>query len=401
MTAPAGLSAFLMLAEESTYGTYAAVTRTYDLLPGESIKNKVQRIESKALRAGRRYLTSQQWVAGEISVAGDIPLEYNAVGFGVFWKHILGAVSSSNAGTAYTHTFTPGDLTGKSLSVQVARIDTSATYRPFSYTGAKITAAELSCKVGEVAQLKLTVDAQNESTAQTLGKPYFANGSRTTADGVTTNLSPTVTSATAAFTQADVNAPITVGSNLPAGTTILTVTNATTVTVSQNATATGSAQALAVGAPAMALTSFVQGALTIGGTSTPVKDVSLKFASAMATNRYLIGPNGALAKEQLENGLKDISGTITPEFTDLTAYNRYINGTEAALVLTFTSGTTIPGSATPYSTTITLNVRFDGDTPNVASADIIAQPLQFKVVAPTQLDSSAVTVAYVTSDTTP
>lgn len=57
------------------------------------------------------------------------------------------------------------------------------------------------------------------------------------ADGVTTNTSTTMTSATAAFKANDVGKTIT-GAGIPAGTTIASRTNATTIVLSQAATAT-------------------------------------------------------------------------------------------------------------------------------------------------------------------
>lgn len=58
-------------------------------------------------------------------------------------------------------------------------------------------------------------------------------------DAATTNASPTLTSASAAFTSADIGVAVT-GAGIPAGATITAVTNATTVTLSANATATAS-----------------------------------------------------------------------------------------------------------------------------------------------------------------
>lgn len=62
---------------------------------------------------------------------------------------------------------------------------------------------------------------------------------RTVADGVTTSNSTTVTSATAAFQASDVSAII-YGGSIPVGTTIASVTNATTVVISQAATVSAS-----------------------------------------------------------------------------------------------------------------------------------------------------------------
>jgi hypothetical protein len=60
-------------------------------------------------------------------------------------------------------------------------------------------------------------------------------GARTVSDAVTVNASTTLTSATAAFTSADVSSGIS-GTNIPANTTISAVLTATSVTLSQAAT---------------------------------------------------------------------------------------------------------------------------------------------------------------------
>lgn len=63
--------------------------------------------------------------------------------------------------------------------------------------------------------------------------------SRSVTDAITTNGSPTLSSATAAFSSADIGASV-AGVNIPVGTTIQSVTNSTTLTMSSNATASTS-----------------------------------------------------------------------------------------------------------------------------------------------------------------
>jgi hypothetical protein len=76
--------------------------------------------------------------------------------------------------------------------------------------------------------------------APNTGQVFYLNNAvaRTPTDGVTTNLSTTVTSATAFFTQSDVGATIT-GTGIPGSTTIASVTNATTAVLSAPASAPG------------------------------------------------------------------------------------------------------------------------------------------------------------------
>lgn len=61
---------------------------------------------------------------------------------------------------------------------------------------------------------------------------------RTVTDGATTSGSPTLTSTSAQFSQADVGATVS-GTGIPANTTLLAVTASNTATMSANATATG------------------------------------------------------------------------------------------------------------------------------------------------------------------
>jgi hypothetical protein len=80
-----------------------------------------------------------------------------------------------------------------------------------------------------------------------VGPPYKAvvdygtRSTRSVADGVTTNASATLTSATAAFTSVDVGNPIT-GPKIQSGTTISAVNSATSIAMSKPATGTASNQ---------------------------------------------------------------------------------------------------------------------------------------------------------------
>lgn len=77
-----------------------------------------------------------------------------------------------------------------------------------------------------------------------LGDVVVSTG-RTVTDGVT-NTTTTVTSATAAFNAADVGRAVT-GTDIPAATTIASVTNATTIVLSQAATGSHSGNTLTIG----------------------------------------------------------------------------------------------------------------------------------------------------------
>lgn len=90
----------------------------------------------------------------------------------------------------------------------------------------------------------------------------------TSADGVTTSGSPVVTSASANFQQSDVGGTIT-GSitGIPAGSTILVVTNTTTATISANATATTASNIFTITRPGpIGYIPMATAAASLGGT---------------------------------------------------------------------------------------------------------------------------------------
>lgn len=79
---------------------------------------------------------------------------------------------------------------------------------------------------------------------------YFYRGTTVT-DGATTAASTTVTSATAAFTAADIGLPIS-GGSIPATAVIIKVTSGTSVVISQAATATAAGVTITIRRPAVA-----------------------------------------------------------------------------------------------------------------------------------------------------
>lgn len=102
------------------------------------------------------------------------------------------------------------------------------------------------------------------------GRGPYGSGTvatRTVADAVTTgtNTSPIITSATAAFVAGDVGKLI-VNPQFPAGTYIVSVTNATTAVMSANAAAAGTAESLTIGVNDG---SSVSGPVAVSANNTP------------------------------------------------------------------------------------------------------------------------------------
>lgn len=143
------------------------------------------------------------------------------------------------------------------------------------------------------------------------------------------------------------------------------------------------------------LLTFVNASLEIEEAEIDVTSASISGNNGLNTDRRRLGSQ--LIKRPLQNALREYTGTIEAYFDDLTAYKRFVNGEEGKLTLKFVGGEIESG--TDYSLTITANVRFDGETPQVGGPEELMQPLPFKVVESSEGD--AIEVVYVTTDTAP
>lgn len=374
MSARSTIAAQFGAVAESTWGTPVTVTNFMPLVSESLGIDPSNRVESAGIIAGANVLRSEQWDEGLRVVGGDLGLELpsESAAIRLLLEHMMGTVSGSGP-----YTFTPSDLYGKGLTVQIGVPGVDGTVRPKTYPGCKINTWEIAWAAGEIVTLGLGIIAQNE------------NRYRTVADGVL-NTTTTVTSATAVFTKGDVGSIIS-ATGIPAGTTIASVTNATTIILSAAATATASSVALTIGI-ALASASYasavgtpfhaVYATATIGGTAVQVKQGTLAGDNKLKRRMFA---GSYHTKEPIGDELRDYTGTLELEFTDGTQYNRFINGTEAAVVVTFVSGS--------KSLALTYNARFDGETPKVGGREIVSQPLPIKAVG-ASTDAGALTIVY-------
>ena len=302
---------------ESTYATYLAPTK-FSEFNSETLKFERERIESKGIRTGRRAL--HRWTPGIQRVTGNIEMEFAPQGGGTLLKHMFGAISTTGAGDPYTHTFTPGTLDAKSLTIQIAKPSIDGTAVPFNYLGCVITDWEFSAAVNEYLMLKLGIYGAHEELTSTLATASYP-----------TNFSPFV---------------------------------------------------------------FTQGVITIGGSEYEVSAATVAGKNAQRVDRHFMRTTTPeRPKIAIEAGLREYTGSLTSDFISTTAYDRFKNGTEAALVLTFTQSAT-------RTLTITMNVRYDGDTPQVKGHDVLEQTLPYKCVSSTS-DAAAITAVLLNFDATP
>jgi hypothetical protein len=173
-----GISGQFGAVAETTYGTYATPTRFVEIV-SESLSLDANRIESNAIRANERVLRNTRWFANKKQVGGDLEFEVASKGFGLFFKHWLGAVATTTApgGTnAKRHRCTIADTFGLNMTMQVGRPDTGGTVRPFSYLGCKMLSGSLTNSIDEFLKFRLTVDGADVTTAQSLAAASYATG---------------------------------------------------------------------------------------------------------------------------------------------------------------------------------------------------------------------------------
>lgn len=385
MTYYSGVASQIGYALETTPDTPATVT-AFVPCSGEKLMADRNRVESKAIRAQRRFLDSADWAGGNIAPGGDVQHELYQLGIGKLLTGMFGTVSSTTgpSGSLYTHTWSSAGEP-KPLTVQKGVPDVGGTVDPFTYTCMMVESWELACAAGEFASMGLTFAGLREIDY------------RTVTDGVTTISSAAITSATAAWSQDDVGKPIS-GTGIPASTTILSVQSATNATLSANATASGTGITFTIGI-ALASASYPanikpfaywQGSISLGGSSVSVKKFKIGGKNGLDSKRYFVGSR--YRKQPRESDLHEVTGTFEMEWEGRTQYLRFLKESEVACVLTLTHllGETL---------TLTMNVRYDGETPQVGDRGIVPQSVPIKAVGTT--DAAALSLTYVTTDSTP
>lgn len=181
MAIGSGIGASLGIATESTFNTYATVDHFYEF-NSESTKYEKNTVVGQGLRAGGLVPRAQRRVVTTFAGSGDFEIDMPTRGLGLLLAHACNATfpSGTLASGAYTYTFTPGDLFGKSFSLQVGVPQYGGTVTPKTLTGCKISNFELSVGAGDIAKAKFSVDSAGFTTATGLATPSYATNADTT-----------------------------------------------------------------------------------------------------------------------------------------------------------------------------------------------------------------------------
>jgi len=140
---------------------------------------------------------------------------------------------------------------------------------------------------------------------------------------------------------------------------------------------------------------FAQGAITIDGSSVAnIKDFSVSVDNVLKNDRYNLGAAG-IKSQQVINGFRAITGSLTAEFTDTTLLAKFLADTSAALVLTFTGSTL----SSTYKATLKITIhaaKSAADTPNVDGPGVV--DVGFTFTAYDNGTDEPMTIFYQTAD---
>lgn len=126
-----------------------------------------------------------------------------------------------------------------------------------------------------------------------------------------------------------------------------------------------------------------------------IKSASVSVSIPHDTERYGLGTSG-VKREQLPNGLVDISMTVGLEFTSLTQHNAFKNATRRKVELLFTGPEFESGQSYALKFTLPCTVT-TGEGPVVEGPEVLQQSLSLKA-----LDNGTdapLTIEYTTDDT--
>ena len=120
---------------------------------------------------------------------------------------------------------------------------------------------------------------------------------------------------------------------------------------------------------------FDEGVFTMDGTSVEINSFSLTVNNNLKDDKGELGSRYRVSIPR--SGFRDVNGTLNMEFDDFTLYQKYVNGTEAAIALKFTADDKI-GSADTYKLWIECpRIVFSGETPNVDGPDLVYHDMPF------------------------
>jgi hypothetical protein len=300
-----GLSASLGAVTEGTVGVETTGSLGWYEFLGDPLQEVPTFLDGAGLKAGQAYNRAARTAISRYDLTGTFTMEAADSGLSAasgrgmnFWvRHALGSpvTGASQLGStpAYIQAHVPGSKDGLSFTAQMGLPQTSGpTIQPFTYRGCKITQWDFSVTDGQLAQWKFAIDGWKENTGTALVSPVFAGS------GYQAGI----------FSFADANGG---AGATGTGTAIGTGTGAP-FTLGGTATTVGTAGATGTGAQF----THISGGTSVGSL---VRGITFTGQTGMRVDRFGLG-NAGIKKEQFQNAIPTITGTLDCEFTDRTEF---------------------------------------------------------------------------------
>ena len=162
---------------ESTYGTAETSTvRSYEG-KADTFARDVEYITSVGFRRDLQTIRSDRDDTVSLGPTGSIECDILNKGQGLLLQHVLGTTSGptqKGSTSAYASTFSSDDTgpTG-SYTIQMSRVDSGGTLRPFTYEGCVATGFNISQELGSNLSMTIDFDAENEQTSTGEATPSY------------------------------------------------------------------------------------------------------------------------------------------------------------------------------------------------------------------------------------
>jgi hypothetical protein len=165
VSTPAGLGGQWGYVSETTVGTLVTVDKFLPVTAPE-VEQEIERHDSQGIRAGR--LITAAWKPGSHTIGGTIETELWNTDIATLFRHMFGAVQVATNSSQWNYTYTPADLTGESMTMQVGKPAIDGTVHPYTWGGAKVGSWTLTAEVGSLAMLSLDIVAMTETNGVSL-----------------------------------------------------------------------------------------------------------------------------------------------------------------------------------------------------------------------------------------
>ena len=164
---------------ESPYGTAVAPTRAYEAR-ADTFARDVEYLTSVGFRRDMQTIRNDRDDTITLGATGSIEFDLLNKGAGLLLQHVLGTTSGPTqlgSTSAYRSTFATSDSGASgSYTIQVSRVDSGGTLRPFTYEGCVATGFNIAQDLGSNLSFTLNFDAENEQTSTGEATPAYPSG---------------------------------------------------------------------------------------------------------------------------------------------------------------------------------------------------------------------------------